>query len=513
MYREAMYGGILRRGDYRTLTFAGALALFVLSWPLDRRHLLFTDYSFITGSYTEAGTLSLYASDLAFVVLWVAWLWYATRSTEISLPRRAVWLGFAFVVWAAFRALPLPTLGIPEFSLPLSWYGAARIAQGFLFAIIIAQAWPSPLLRRVLLGTLVVSGLFQGLLGIGQTLQGRDFGLRFLGEHPLSLETPGVAKVDIRTYKYQSGYVPRGTFLEDTKNEVQNDVPIGTKVLRAYGTFPHPNVLGAFLLSSLFAAQLLFKNDRGTLGTYWLYPVSFVLSSGILATFSRSVWISTLLFLGTLAACSYGNAKDRRRVLLFSLSVAFGLLLPLLFPLVRSATIARFLPGPTDAFIQGRFISFHDTLYILARRLLIGAGTGNGFIELVRVAGNFDINNKYVLLNHREPWEYQYPHNVFLVLLLELGIVGLLLFLAFLYESMRLLARSARIRAAFARVPLTGVVFAILAIAVLGFTDHYLWTIQQGRLLFWGIIGILLSVASRASADAADFSLPSDSSA
>jgi len=495
-----MPGGTPRVQNYRSLIVAGALALFILAWPLDRRHLIFTEHSFITGAYTEAGTLSLYASDLVFLLLWIAWFWYVTsQPQEIFLPRRVFWIGFAFIAWVVFRALPLNFSGSAGFSTPLGWYGAVRIAQGFLLAIIVSQVWPLPLFRRVILGALVISGLFQSLLGIGQVLYGADFGLRFLGEHQLSLQTPGVAKVDIITYSKYSGNVPIETSREEVRLRSKEDVPTGTKVLRAYGTFPHSNVLASFLLSSLVASYAFHRGMRGTRETllHLFLAVPFVLSVGLLMTFSRSGWLSFLFLLGTLWGCSYRNTEARRKALFFFFSVTLGILILLLFPTLRSAAIARIFPEPTDTFIQGRISSFHNTLSILARDTLFGVGTGNGFIELVRNAQNIDIYKKHVHFMSLEPWQYQYPHAMFLVIFVELGAVGLILFLAFLYEGAKLFVTSVRNLSLFARTPISGMVLVILAVAVLGFADHYLWTIQQGRMLFWGAVGVLLSSASR----------------
>lgn len=494
--------------------FAGTLILFVLAWPLDRRHLFFTEHSFITGAYTEAGTLALYASDLAFLLLWAAWCWYTTRKPrETVSPRGVLWAGLAFVGWAAFRALPL---GVPigtELAFLLSWHAASRIGQGFLLALIAAHAWNVPRLRNVILGTLVLAGFLQSILGIGQVLRGRDFGLRFLGEHPLSLQTPGVAKVDFITQNYQSSNVPIGTDTMGTQLTgdvpkgtsasavLEKGVPLGTKVLRAYGTFPHPNVLASFLLASIAGSFLLYWN-RGTLETFKnliLVPIGTI-SAGLVMTFSRTGWISFLLVLGTVWICSYRNLGSYRNMSkeigkLLAV-VALGVLPPLLVPTVRSAVVSRLVPGASDQFIEGRISSFHDTFSLFARNPVLGIGTGMGFVEIVRNARNIDYIEKYVTLSNRESWQYQYPHSVPLVILLELGTVGLVLFLVFLVAAARGVFERVRNSSASERSVLFAVtVLVFIAVAVLALTDHYLWTIQQGRILLWGGIGVLASLS------------------
>lgn len=483
--------------DIRTLLFAGGIVLFILLWPLDRRHLVFTEHSFIIGTYTEQATIALYASDLAFLVLWASWLWYTGRPKQKRLlPQQVFWPGIAFLAWVAFRAVPLGGDNA-GFSSLLGWYGVARLLQGYVLTIIAAHVWSTLTLRNVLLSALVISGVFQGMLGTAQVLRGEDLGLMFLGEHPLSIRTPGVAKVDVETEKKKETDVSIGTSRTNASSE--EVVPIGTKVLRGYGTFPHPNVLASFLILCLLASvYLLLRSKRGTRET--LVASIGIIASGMLVTFSRSAWISLLLSLVPLGMGigSYRNIylDDRGRNIFLLLAVSLVILAPLLSQNVRSAFVSRVIPGPNDEFIEGRVLSLRDTFSTFASYPLLGSGTGNGFIDIVRNVRNIDISRNYVTTRVREPWQYQYPHNLFLVILLELGVVGLMLFLVILYQVAKHAVRVFRTSPGDGFLPMSALV-VLFVLGVLSLTDHYFWTIQQGRIALWGSIGIVFGSIPR----------------
>lgn len=83
-------------------------------------------------------------------------------------------------------------------------------------------------------GFLAVYGAIQSMIGFGQFVLQRDLGLAVFGESVLSPLNRDVAR----------------TFIE------------GGRLLRAYGTFPHPNILAAFLVLSLLSLYYLFINFK-----------------------------------------------------------------------------------------------------------------------------------------------------------------------------------------------------------------------------------------------------------
>ncbi len=87
----------------------------------------------------------------------------------------------------------------------------------------------------------------------------------------------------------------------------------------------------------------------------------------------------------------------------------------------------------------------------------------------------------------RSGWEYQPVHNVMLLVAVELGAVGLLLWLVIVWSAL-FSARRQHHDAESYRGAFTAMFVGLL---VMGMFDHYLWSLWIGQLLFWMCIGML----------------------
>src|SRR5205085_1603672 len=83
----------------------------------------------------------------------------------------------------------------------------------------------------------------------------------------------------------------------------------GQLVLRAFGTFPHPNILGGYLALALVCLPMLWNAWRG--GRWPLWGAAALLAGGLLATFSRAGWLAALVGLGAWWVAS-GKWRSRR---------------------------------------------------------------------------------------------------------------------------------------------------------------------------------------------------------
>ena len=91
-------------------------------------------------------------------------------------------------------------------------------------------------------------------------------------------------------------------------------------------------------------------------------------------------------------------------------------------------------------------------------------------------------------------WRYQPVHNLYLLIATETGILGLVLFLGFIFLLVWK-TRRPNIRVdADIRCPRTFYVI-LFFILLLGFFDHYFWTLQQGMLIVWIIFGITAGIS------------------
>lgn len=260
---------------------------------------------------------------------------------------------------------------------------------------------------------LVLATLFESTLTVLQFFKGGTLGLWFLGERTFSLSTPGIARFDF----------------------------YGRQFLRPYATFPHPNVLAAFLVVAA-TVLLWFKKTRKM--------IIFLAGLPLLLTVSRAAiaagFISFLLLLD----------KKGRMLLIGAMIV----LLPILY--TRFSSIFNF-----------------DNVSLLRREELSGVAIkvfeGSPFIG----AG---LNNFIPVASGRllvGPSRFLQPvHNIFLLSLAETGIVGFLGFLGLIGFAIWQVQRE--------KVML----LAWLLIIFLGMFDHFFLTLPQGyRLLFliWGI--------------------------
>lgn len=403
---------------------------FLLTAFAYKRYILDTETRFLTGTFTEAGAIAFFVSDFFFAFMLVLWLWQGSWRRAPS--------GFLFfflaalAVWSVLRASfsDIPLLGL---------YHAGRLIQGILLLFMTADIVRRGVGTRLLLSTLVILGVSQALLGGYQVLRGTSVGIQLLGEPVLRLQMPGVAKVDL---------------------------PSGEKLLRAYGTLPHPNVLGGLLVATIVATGVL----QGILasGRKVLLPVLIgVQIAGLFLTFSRSALASLLTLVLFYFILRYKKVKSQVLLLLF-------VLVPVLLssvPSVRSAFLSRVVPPETDQFLSERIRALGEAWLIFREHPVVGVGPGQLIPALTK---RVPVGTRF------EPWQYEYPHVVPMVIATELGVIGFAL-VVLIWLS---LAWSARFH--------PGVFWGIsLSLVFPLLFDHYLWTIQPGRILLWGAFGVL----------------------
>ena len=125
------------------------------------------------------------------------------------------------------------------------------------------------------------------LIGIGQFLVQHDLGLQFLSEPVIAPHMDNIATFTLSNGEFFNGLLP----WIDRGHSV---------ILRAHGTFDHPNVFGGYLLISLFLSYYIFMTGKKP----WIRPLLLVFIPiqifTLILTFSRGsvfAWlIGTLLF-------------------------------------------------------------------------------------------------------------------------------------------------------------------------------------------------------------------------
>lgn len=421
------------RTQNRILAILTSLFVFASFLPL-RKILNFADASRY-GWYQEPLAISIYVADLIFIVFFIC---FVCRYFFLNhrLPAVAsifdqhsdLYIAVAIIIFFVAEASR-------NANFALGFYALIRLLQFFTLLLILPILVRHTSVRHWLCVSLVLLGLFQSFLGFYQVLTGHSLGLRYLGEQTISTVMPGVAKVSLAD---------------------------DGRLLRAYGTMPHPNILGGFLVLALFAALYLAKAPSKRS----IFPIlaALLIFLGIFATFSRTAIVSAVILVICVAQLSWSWQFRRLFALSTTTIFTFLCLIMLFIPQIRVATWNRVIPPTSDAFVSDRVLLIQNSLNVLKDSPFLGTGLGNYLPKLLeRFPNGFGL----------EKWQYDYPHNVFITLLLERGIIGTLIFCYFsltLFKTGTL--KSSQI----------ATIFIILSPIL--FFDHYLWTNQIGRVIF-----------------------------
>ncbi len=237
--------------------------------------------------------------------------------------------------------------------------------------------------------------------------------------------------------------------------------------LRAYGSFDHPNILGATLAIGLLVVLALSlslkKVARPDYLKLFLLASLVLFSAGLFVSFSRSAWLGLALGLIFMSATLFFQKKfaDLKKlslgaviigVVFLMLTVSYGKLIS-----VRVEGGTRLENLSTDQ----RAIYWKQAETLISQKPIIGVGIGNYIPTLIKIEPN-------------EPaWEYQPVHNVLLLIWAELGIFGLLTFLSLLLVWFWKYGRKYELVGA--------LLIALLPMLLL---DHWLWSFHYGVLFF-----------------------------
>lgn len=388
-------------------------------FPQERVYFIYTDALFFVAN----------AIILLAVILWL--------STKIGQASQLQFPGYLFLPSAFCILIILSVFWSRDWTTSL--YIAFQIILIFLF-ILSLRDW-SFVWKPVLWGFCAALSI-QFITGVIEFIQQSTY---FLS--PLHLNWPGPFDASVRS-------------------AVVVQLPSGESFLRAYGTLPHPNILGGFTLIFLLAPIVFFirKKSPNNLALLVLIPGVSLLA----LTFSRSAWLALMAFCGVLVWKS--NYFDRKR--LFILLIVIGLSLAVtLLPfneLVQARTFNTTSHAEEFSFI-GRAWLNGEALRIFQEYPLTGVGMGSFIIELARRAGE-----GYIV----EP-----AHNILLLAGAELGILGIGIVISLVVFFAYRLFKAQQQNAILAGALLTGLCF-------IGLFDHYFWTLAPGRMMLGLVIGL-----------------------
>lgn len=294
------------------------------------------------------------------------------------------------------------------------------------------------------------SALFQTILAIFQYIKQADLGLRFLGETVLNPDLFNVA-----------------VFLVN-----------GEKIMRPYGTTPHPNVLALVLFIAVFIYYFFYiEKNKFSHSKLGLAIYSFLLFA-LFLTFSRIiifVWAIGASLRWLIFNKKFGHIAEN--LSLKNLTIATFVVLIFFSVIFWPQVLARMKISPQEEALSLR--GFYNQI-AFQEKPFFGVGLGN-FVNWFKEI-NPDLAQNL----------YQPVHNIYLLIFSETGILGLVSFLLFLFFITK-----NYLRISFNRPFHYSLLIIFISVLFFGLFDHFLFTIQQGRIILWLILGLIAAPQMR----------------
>jgi O-antigen ligase len=244
--------------------------------------------------------------------------------------------------------------------------------------------------------------------------------------------------------------------------------------LRAYGAFSHPNVLAGYLSVGLILNWILIiKQKLESKKDLYLKLVlifsSLIILLGLLLTFSRGAMISLLIILVGYILLYYKKLQSDEKynfIKIFAYSLVLSGMIIFTF---NKPFLARMTgDGKLETKSNSERVSYFKESYKLFKQApLLGVGIGN---YTLAVHDKID--------NQRTSWNYQPVHNVYLLILNELGIVGFAILFFLLYAILKNSNMGTKFYA------------PTLFILLIFLFDHYFWTSFFGMMMVGVVVGL-----------------------
>jgi len=436
--------------------------LLIFCLPFQTRKILFQWGE----NFNEWSSAYLYLTDCLILAIFLLWFWrvrkqrffqgQSPKQSGLSLeasPRTVL-------ILAIFLIVALVSL-INAQNFWLGFYQWFKLLEFVFLFFYLKYNFKKLFHLKRIAQVFLASAFFQSLIAIGQYINQQSLSLKYLAESPLSPSIAGVAKI----------------------------VVDGIKLIRPYGTFPHPNLLATFLCLALFCLFFIYLQwkpkwmpkpcgelvESIVLGL--LLIIYFCLFFTLCLTFSRAVILTFVLAaLGFFIWIFLTRSQLKTKVI--KLFLLFIVLCSLFFVLLWPEISSRFLISSEEQAVSLRLFYNQTALDLIKEYPFLGIGLGN-FV--------WEIKEMLPLLAN---WLHQPVHNIYLLIGSEIGLIGLGIFLFFLFsviKRIRIILRENYLLLPF--------VFCLFIFLIIGLFDHFFWTLQQGQLMFWIVLGLLFGAA------------------
>lgn len=423
--------------------------LLVFCLPFQTRKVI---YQWGENGFNEWTSAFLYLTDILIFILFLFWF---LRSREKRFFKNRIKIAKGVVARSSFwlvifLAITLVSL-IQALNIQLGFYFWLKLLELVIFFFYIKNNFRDLFNFTRFSQALIMSGFVQSLIVFGQYASQKSLGLKFLAESPLGAGINGVAKIIVN----------------------------GLVFIRPYGSFPHPNILAAFLLLCIFCLYFLWlSKNRSFIWNCSLIVAGFLILSAFWLSFSRTailVFLITIpLYFILLLKQKYEPEYEKPigKIILIFLFIVFCS--ALFVSLAWAEVSSRFVVSASEQAVGLRGFYNETAFSIISAYPLLGIGSGNFVWEISQA------------LDLMSSWIYQPVHNIYLLIASEIGLIGLVVFLMFLFL---ILSRTRARKSA----PYLGMIIIFYGFLFIAFFDHFFWTLQQGQLMFWLVLGILAS--------------------
>lgn len=392
--------------------------------PIQLSKFFFPDYAYVIGIPIDYRAIAVYLIDIATIAYLFVFIFENAKKLKSILNLQKNYI----IALTAFNIYLLINAVLFSQSTQASLIFFAKIALFSVFSIFAAHNLSDRKFFKIVVFTLTFSALWQIIIAFLQITFQKTTGFWFLGERSFSSTTTAIAHTNL----------------------------FGIQYLRPYGTFPHPNVMGAFftivaIIALFYLQQNSFSAKPNILKNIKINQALFIIPTlGVLISFSR----------GSLLAITVATLIYFRSLKYFLIAAVF---------ITISAFFAiRFAPDAQIPSVAERLTLIQASFNIATINPLFGIGSNNFILALSRLD----------LTSLSDTRLLQPVHNVFLLVLTENGLVGMLLFAGVLITVSRNINNNLKLS-------------LFLALLIFASVDHFLWTLEQGQLLFFLTLAII----------------------
>ncbi len=418
---------------------------FVFTLPVQTRWI--SNYSPINGGYLEYTGISIYASDLLLLfILSLSGIYFLMDKRDIlrisSMKKIILISGLDLIIFVSI------------------FFATDKIIASFRYFIFLLGVWLFYLINNKyfnfnkikIVYSLLLGLTTQACLGIYQFITQSTFSSKYFG---IAMHNPADLGVSVI--------------------QTLDSVGRGERWLRAYGGFDHPNIFGgAMAIGLLVAIGMMLSNFKGKsdkFDSYFLIVTYILMFAGLFFSFSRSAWLGFsigLCFVLIWNIIEGWNNKTRKIV---EITVLTCIMSFFLFFTYKNLVMTR-IKGGVRLENKSKVERIEYMRYakeIIDDNPICGVGIGNYSIKFSEIKSN------------EKSWFYQPVHNVFLLVLAEIGMFGLILFIGILLFFFQINFRKKNI-----------INLSILFCFVIMMTfDHWLWSLHFGVLFFWTLMAMI----------------------